>query len=94
MANGDLRLSANQACWPEQVKMETILTRAIESEGSTAVRAHAYDPLKKHGFIDSQKMGMELFRRLDPNAPLIVAECVCSTAITFCLGSSLIADRF
>ncbi|MEY2430237.1 MAG: hypothetical protein QOJ40_3122 [Verrucomicrobiota bacterium] len=76
MANGDLRLSANQACWPEQVRMETILTRAIQNEGSTAIRAHPYDPLKKHGFIDSQKMGMEVFRKLDPDAPLIIAECV------------------
>ena len=31
---------------------------------------------KQHGFIDSQKMGMEVFRKLDPNAPLIVAESV------------------
>ncbi len=76
MANGDLRLSANQKCWPEQARMEAVLTQALKAEGWTTVRAHAYDPVKKHGFIDSQKMGMELFRQLDANAPLIVAECV------------------
>ncbi len=76
MANGDLRLSANQKCWPEQEKMEAILTRALKAEGWTVVRAHAYDTKKKHGFVDSQKMGMEVFRKLDPTAPLIVAECV------------------
>jgi len=76
MANGDLRLSANQKCWPEQAKMEAVLTKALKSEGWTVVRAHPYDKEKKHGFIDSQKMGMEIFRKLDPNAPLIVAECV------------------
>jgi hypothetical protein len=76
MANGDLRLSANQKCWPEQEKMEAILTQAIESEGWKVQRAHAYDPVKKHGFIDSQKLGMEMFRQLDSQAPLIVAECV------------------
>jgi len=76
MANGDLRLSANQKCWPEQAKMEAILTRALRTEGWTVVRAHSYDPKKKHGFIDSQKMGMEVFRQLNPAAPLIVAECV------------------
>ena len=76
MANGDLRLSANQACWPEQVKMEAVLSRALLSEGWKAVRAHPYDPIKKHGFIDSQKLGMEVFRKLDANAPLIIAECV------------------
>src|SRR5215510_255910 len=76
MANGDLRLSANQKCWPEQAKMEAILAKALKAEGWTIVRAHPYDAQKHHGFIDSQKMGMEVFRRLDPDAPLIVAECV------------------
>src|SRR5262245_42088802 len=76
IANGDLRLSANQTCWPEQAKMEAILARALKSEGWSVVRAHPYDTQKKHGFIDSQKMGMGVFRQLDPEAPLIVAECV------------------
>ena len=35
-----------------------------------------YDRTKKHGFIDSQKMGVEVFRGIDPQAPLIVAESV------------------
>ena len=76
MANGDLRTSANQKCWAEQAKMEAVLTRALKAEGWIVVRAHAFDKAKGHGFIDSQKMGMEVFRRLDPAAPLIVAECV------------------
>src|SRR2546428_13889627 len=76
MSNGDLRLSANQKCWPEQAKMEAVLGRALKAEGWTVVRVHAFDPQKQHGFIDSQKLGMEGFRRLDPNGPLIVAECV------------------
>ena len=76
MANGDLRLSANQKCWPEQAKMEATLTKALRAEGWTVVRAHPYDAAKRHGFIDSQKMGLEVFRTLDADAPLIVAECV------------------
>jgi hypothetical protein len=76
MANGDLRLSANQKCWPEQAKMEATLTRALKGQGYSVKRAHPFDKTKKHGFIDSQKMGMDVFRRLDPDAPLIVAECV------------------
>ena len=76
MANGDLRLSANQKCWPEQAKMEAVLTKALSAEGWSVRRAHGYDPRKKHGFIDSQKMGMAVFRELDPQAPLIIAECV------------------
>lgn len=76
MCSGDLRLSANQQCWPEQARMEAALTRAVKAEGWRVLRAHGFDEDKKHGFIDSQKMGIEVFRRLDPNAPLIVAECV------------------
>ena len=76
MANGDLRTSANQKCWPEQAKMEAVLTKALQGEGWKVVRAHSYDKVRQHGFIDSQKLGMEVFRTLDPNAPLIVAECV------------------
>ncbi len=76
VANGDLRLSANQKCWPEQAKMEAALTAALRAEGWTVVRAHPYDKTKQHGFIDSQKMGIEVFRGLDPELPLIVAECV------------------
>jgi hypothetical protein len=76
MANGDLRLSANQKCWPVQAATEALLTKTLKAHGWTAVRAHAFDPVKKHGFIDSQKMGMEVFRKLDPNAPLIVLETV------------------
>src|SRR5262245_56512865 len=76
MANGDLRTSANQKCWPEQARVERILTRAVQAQGWKVVRAHPYDAQKRHGFIDSQKMGLDVFRRLDPQAPLIIAECV------------------
>lgn len=76
MANGDLRLSANQKCWPEQAKLEATLIRAIQAEGWRVDRAHAFDSTKGHGFIDSQRLGMDVFRRLDPDAPLIVAESV------------------
>ncbi len=76
VSNGDLRLSANQKCWPAQKEMEAALTAALKKEGWKVQRAHPYDAEKKHGFIDSQKMGMEVFRKLDPERPLIVAESV------------------
>jgi len=76
ISSGDLRIAANQKCWAAQAKMEAILDRALKAEGWKVVRAHGYDQRKQHGFIDSQKMGMEVFRRLDPEAPLIVAESV------------------
>ncbi len=76
IANGDLRLSANQKCWAQQAKMEAALTAAIKAEGWRVIRAHPYDEARQHGFIDSQKMGLEVFRGLPADVPLIVAECV------------------
>ena len=76
VASGDLRLSANQVCWPAQEKMEAVLATALKAEGWTLQRAHPYDKKARHGFIDSQKRGIEIFRDLDPEAPLIVAEAV------------------
>ncbi|HOX58613.1 MAG TPA: fucose isomerase [Candidatus Paceibacterota bacterium] len=76
VCSGDLRLAANLQCWPVQARMEAALARALKAEGWTVVRAHRVDPEKRHGFIDSQKMGIEVFRKLDPTAPVIVAESV------------------
>ena len=76
IANGDLRQSANKQCWPEQAKMEAALSAAIAKLGFEVVRAHAYDPAVENGFIASQKQGMEVFKHIDPDAPLIVAEVV------------------
>ena len=76
LASGDLRLSANQRCQPAQAEMETALTAALAAEGRELHRAHPFDPAKGHGFIDSQRMGLEVFRTLPPDAPLVVAEAV------------------
>jgi hypothetical protein len=76
IANGDLRLSANQKCWPEQEKMERALSHAVAQEGYELIRAHPYKPDQQHGFIQSQKEAMEVFRTIDPKAPIIVAEAV------------------
>lgn len=76
VASGDLRLSANQVCWEAQKQLEEALTRAVAAEGYKLVRAHPYKEDEKHGFIGSQKEGMEIFRNIDPDAPLIVAEAV------------------
>lgn len=76
VSSGDLRLSANQNCWAAQQKMEEDLTAALAQFGCTVKRAHPYNSTKKHGFIDSQRMGMDVFREIDPDQPLIVAESV------------------
>ncbi len=77
IANGDLRLIANQKCWPAQSAMEADLKKAVAAEGYELVRAHAYKSDHKHGFIQSQKEGMQVFRDgVDPDVPIIVAEAV------------------
>ena len=76
VSSGDLRLSANQSCWAAQAEMEDLLGKALARQGWTVKRAHPYDAQKEHGFIDSQKMGMAVFRDLNPAQPLIVAESV------------------
>lgn len=76
VASGDLRLSANQNCWPAQEAMEKSLTAAVAECGYELVRAHPYKPDEKHGFIGSQVEGMRVFSQIDPDAPLIVAEAV------------------
>ena len=76
LANGDLRLSANQACWEAQSQMEQRLTDAVSELGYQLKRAHPYKKAEKHGFIGSQKEGMQVFAGIDPETPLIVAEAV------------------
>jgi len=76
VASGDLRLSANQNCEAAQAAMEKQLVAAIKREGGKVKRAHPYDSVKKHGFIDSQKHGLDVFSKIPKAAPVIVAEAV------------------
>ena len=76
VASGDLRLAANQTCWQAQEEMEQKVMAAVAQLGGRVARAHPYDPVKRHGFIDSQKYGMEVFKNIPRDAPLIVAEAV------------------
>lgn len=76
VASGDLRLAANETCWQAQADMEARLEKVLAGMGYSVVRGHAFDEEKGHGFIDSQRMGIEVFKKLDPAKPLIVAESV------------------
>lgn len=76
VASGDLRESANQTCWAAQADMEVRIADAFASEGYTVRRAHPYDPARGHGFISSQRMGMDVFKAIPNDAPLVVAEAV------------------
>ena len=76
VASGDLRLSANQECWPAQFEMEHLLTTALAREGLSVLRAHTYDETVRHGFIHSQRMGMDVFQSIPEESRVIVAEAV------------------
>lgn len=76
IASGDLRESANTAGWAVQEKMEADVTAAFADLGWEVVRANPVDPKLGHGFIRSQRMGLEVFKNIPVDAPLIVAEAV------------------
>ena len=76
VASGDLRLSANQMCWPAQEKLEKKLTEIFLKEGFGIIRAHDYDPIEKHGFISTQKQGIEIFKKIPKDCRIIVAVAV------------------
>lgn len=76
IASGDLRQSANQVCWPAQAEVEAAVVKAFAAEGKTVRRGHPYREDLKHGFIYNQRMGMDVFSGIDPEAPLVVVEAV------------------
>ena len=76
ISSGDLRESANIAGWPAQLELEQGVTRALENLGWRVQRANDADPRTGHGFISSQRMGLDVFKHIPTDAPLIVAEAV------------------
>jgi hypothetical protein len=76
VVSGDLRPAANTICWPTQKRFEEDVRRAVTSLGWDLVRGHEVDPVKGHGFIDSQRRGIEVFATIPPDAPLLVVEAV------------------
>ena len=73
ITSGDLRLAANRACWPAQKEMEEKLTQAFAAQGFKLIRAHACSEAEGHGFISSQRMGMDVFMKIHPEARLVFA---------------------
>jgi hypothetical protein len=73
ITSGDLRQPANEVCWPAQEDLERRLTQAFADEGIQVQRAFPIDPAKGHGFISSQRKGMDIFATIDPDASLVFA---------------------
>ncbi len=76
VASGDSRPSANRTCWPAQAELEALVTNAFARLGRRVVRGHPVDAAAGHGFLDGQARGIEVFRTIDPDAQLVVAEAV------------------
>lgn len=73
ITSGDLRQSANEICWPAQEELEIRLTQCFSREGVTLRRAFPVDRARGHGFISSQRMGMDVFEGIDHRANLVFA---------------------
>jgi len=73
VTSGDLRQAANEVCWPAQAELERTLTLVFTDLGFELKRAFPYSEQFKHGFISSQRMGMDVFRGIPPKAPLVFA---------------------
>jgi L-fucose isomerase-like protein len=73
VTSGDLRESANRLCWPAQRDLERSLTDCFAKEGVTLSRAFPIDEARGHGFNSSQRMGMDIFATIDPEANLVFA---------------------
>ncbi|MGH9587410.1 MAG: fucose isomerase [Acidobacteriaceae bacterium] len=73
VTSGDLRQSANEVCWAAQQDLEERLTACFAAEGVTVRRAFPVDAAKGHGFISSQRMGMDIFAGINPDSDLVFA---------------------
>ena len=59
ITSGDLRESANTAGWETQKGVEKGVMAAVADLGWNVVRGFDVDPATGHGFISSQRMGLE-----------------------------------
>jgi hypothetical protein len=76
VASGDLREAANRMGWPAQDALETNLRQAFARHGVSLTRGHPYEQARGHGFISTQRQGMDVFEHIDPASPIVVAEAV------------------
>src|ERR1035437_10508178 len=71
VASGDLRPDANRLCWPAQAALEALVEEAFAREGIEVLRGHPVNPVTGHGFISSQRMGLDVFAGIHPDAPVV-----------------------
>lgn len=71
--SGDLRPPANTATWPAQQALEQDFAKAAADLGVEVKIAGAVDESLDHGFVTTQRQGMDVFKDIDPDTPLVVA---------------------
>jgi L-fucose isomerase-like protein len=76
VASGDQRQDANRIQWPTQAEVEARVCEAFARQGYTVRRGHEFDPALQHGFIWSQRMGMDVFQGIHPESRLVVVSAV------------------
>jgi len=72
ISNGDARDSAGVVCWPMQDDTLKAVSAAFGKLGVKTEILPKYDAKKKHGFINKQAMGTDIFSKIDPNAPVVI----------------------
>ncbi len=76
LANGDLRNTANAAGWEIQEQAEVLIKRFFENAGFSVIRVHPFNTELKHGFINSQKMGNDIFAEVPEGATVVIIESI------------------
>ena len=71
--SGDLRQNRNKTTWPAQKRMEFELANVFNENGFVLKEAIPFNPELGHGFIYNQRMGIDAFRKIPPDARLVVA---------------------
>jgi len=72
IANGDLRLTANQAVEWIRLEMESNIISILESETCLVARPVPLSQEKGHALIDSPELGRKVFDEIPSDAPVIV----------------------
>jgi hypothetical protein len=73
VTSGDSREPANVNSWPTQVELERIIATELDRNGWQVRRAAEVPEGASHGFVSSQREGIELFKSIPPDAPVVVA---------------------
>lgn len=72
VASGDQREAANRTCWPAQAELEGMLEELFRSRDVELVKVTPYEADKGHGFIHSQRQGLDVLRALPDGEPVVV----------------------